>query len=256
MSTPSTNTNSTTTLAVRPGTLSDAVGCALVTSQAYSTSVFYRWLCPSLDLHATDFLAMWRRRHARVLADRTTFTVVCEETTTSPSSSTGDSRVRIVGVSEWQRVGKGKEVVWESNGDVAAKRLAMDEIDLASKTTTIVNRAISKERNDALNAWGASRPIAEEPEPSWYLNLLAVDPAVQGRGIGEMLTRWGMERAERDGLYVRLHATEAGSGLYRKLGFGVVGKLVRDVPGSGEGELDADEMEWTPAGQVELRGEA
>lgn len=50
-------------------------------------------------------------------------------------------------------------------------------------------------------------------------NSIAVDPSYQGKGIGTLLTRWGMEEAEKDGRDVYLLASEAGALLYRKLGF-------------------------------------
>ncbi|KAJ3168150.1 hypothetical protein HDU88_001588 [Geranomyces variabilis] len=232
-----TTTTPTRYLIIRLATLSDLDACAAVSSLAYRDTVFYRWLCPYSSAFPEDFTGMWKRRHARVLADKHWFTVVCEELCPQ------DNTQKIVGVSEWQRKGKGKERVWETNGDVEAKDAAM--ATLLATTTAIVNRAFSYERNDPLNAWGARQPSTPEVEhPHWYLNLLAVDPAMQRKGIGEMLSRWGMDRAERDGLYVTLYATEDGGRLYRRLGFVVTGKLVRDVEGTTDGELDADEMRW------------
>ncbi|KAJ3181662.1 hypothetical protein HDU87_000680 [Geranomyces variabilis] len=226
-------------LSLRLATLSDLDACAAVSSLAYRDTVFYRWLCPHTSAFPEDFIGMWKRRHARVLADKHWFTVVCQELCPQ------DNTQKIVGVSEWQRNGKGKERVWETNGDVEAKDAAMKT--LLASTTAIVNRAFSYERNDLLNAWGARHPSTPEADdPHWYLNLLAVDPAMQRRGIGEMLSRWGMDRAEREGLYVTLHATEEGGRLYRRLGFVVTGKLVRDIEGTTEGELDADGMRWSP----------
>ncbi|KAF3010331.1 hypothetical protein E8E14_007775 [Neopestalotiopsis sp. 37M] len=53
----------------------------------------------------------------------------------------------------------------------------------------------------------------------WWANSIAVDPTCQGKGVGTLLTRWGMEEAEKDGRDVYLLASEAGALLYRKLGF-------------------------------------
>jgi ribosomal protein S18 acetylase RimI-like enzyme len=53
--------------------------------------------------------------------------------------------------------------------------------------------------------------------------VLAVDPAGQGKGVGEALTRWCLERAGADGrAAVVLHTTdymEAAQRLYRRVGF-------------------------------------
>lgn len=53
--------------------------------------------------------------------------------------------------------------------------------------------------------------------------VLAVDPAGQGKGVGEALTRWCLDRAAADGrAAVVLHTTDymaAAQRLYRRVGF-------------------------------------
>lgn len=51
------------------------------------------------------------------------------------------------------------------------------------------------------------------------LNLLLVDPAHQGRGIGRLLAREGLDRAAEEGKGVRLRSTPEGRPLYLALGF-------------------------------------
>ncbi|KAK6069838.1 acetyltransferase [Seiridium cupressi] len=53
----------------------------------------------------------------------------------------------------------------------------------------------------------------------WWANSIAVDPDHQGKGIGTVLARWGIEQADKDGKDVFLIASSAGALLYRKLGF-------------------------------------
>ncbi|MCU5772546.1 GNAT family N-acetyltransferase [Erwiniaceae bacterium BAC15a-03b] len=53
------------------------------------------------------------------------------------------------------------------------------------------------------------------------LGLVIVDGAAQGRGIGKQLMLAVLEKLS--GSHVRLHATEAGKGLYEKLGFVATG---------------------------------
>ena len=60
-------------------------------------------------------------------------------------------------------------------------------------------------------------------EPVWYLEIIGVDPAVQGRGIGTALIQHGMERAQADGLPAFLETSVEGNvAYYERLGFRVV----------------------------------
>ncbi|KAK3337609.1 acyl-CoA N-acyltransferase [Cercophora scortea] len=59
----------------------------------------------------------------------------------------------------------------------------------------------------------------------WYLMLLAVDPAYQGRGVGKMLLRWGMDQAAAEGKKTFLLATVEGRPLYEKQGFKVLSEF-------------------------------
>jgi ribosomal protein S18 acetylase RimI-like enzyme len=72
---------------------------------------------------------------------------------------------------------------------------------------------------------------ASDPESPWtewnepgeaQIRLLAVDPGVQGRGIGEALVRACIERARREGMTILLHTTNHMPGaqrLYTRMGF-------------------------------------
>lgn len=72
-------------------------------------------------------------------------------------------------------------------------------------------------------AWDAESPWLEWNEPGEsQVRLLAVDPTVQGRGVGEALVRACMERARELGLTILLHTTNhmpAAQRLYPRLGF-------------------------------------
>lgn len=48
---------------------------------------------------------------------------------------------------------------------------------------------------------------------------MGTDPVHQGRGAAKMLTRWGLERAVKEGLPVYLESTINAIPLYVKLGF-------------------------------------
>lgn len=62
-------------------------------------------------------------------------------------------------------------------------------------------------------------------EEHWHLKMLAVDPKWQRNGIGQMLVRWGLEKAQNEGVSAGLEASDAGGPMYLKLGFEEIGKF-------------------------------
>jgi GNAT superfamily N-acetyltransferase len=57
-------------------------------------------------------------------------------------------------------------------------------------------------------------------EPHWYLPLIGVDPAHQGKGHGHVLLKWALERCDRDHLPAYLEATSPRNmPLYMRHGF-------------------------------------
>ncbi len=70
------------------------------------------------------------------------------------------------------------------------------------------------------------------PEPHLYLELLGVEPALQGRGLGSSLLAALTERADREGLACFLEtANPRNLPLYRGFDFEVVGEeAILDVP--------------------------
>ncbi|KAJ5124940.1 uncharacterized protein N7515_008765 [Penicillium bovifimosum] len=60
----------------------------------------------------------------------------------------------------------------------------------------------------------------------YYLDMLGVHPSQKGRGLGSKLLKWGLERADAEGLEVYLSASPEGRPMYEKYGFRVVDVLV------------------------------
>jgi ribosomal protein S18 acetylase RimI-like enzyme len=68
-------------------------------------------------------------------------------------------------------------------------------------------------------------------EPHWYLWVLGVDPACQGQGVGGMLLRAGLERADSSGLPCYLETMNPDNvPLYQKFGFTIASE--GDIPSS------------------------
>lgn len=71
-----------------------------------------------------------------------------------------------------------------------------------------------------------ARRKSHMPDPHWYLTALGVDPDSQGRGLGALLVREGLSRADADrvGAYLETE-TESNVRFYQRFGFEVVEQL-------------------------------
>jgi hypothetical protein len=91
----------------------------------------------------------------------------------------------------------------------------------------------------------AGRKARYGGRPFWLLEILCVDPAAQGLGVGKALLAWGFERADRDRLPIYLEATKAGKPVYERAHFETVGDIV--FPGGQVGtDLSLLAMERPP----------
>lgn len=71
-------------------------------------------------------------------------------------------------------------------------------------------------------------------------HVIAVNPKYQGKGIGTMLTKWGVDVAEQLNVPVYLEATDKSVGVYRRLGFRLLEKTVRIKAELMDTEKDAE----------------
>lgn len=63
-------------------------------------------------------------------------------------------------------------------------------------------------------------------EPHWHLSIIGVDPAHQGKGHGDALMSYALERCDRGKLPVYLESTNPRNiSLYRRHGFEPVGRI-------------------------------
>ncbi|KAJ9150121.1 Acyl-CoA N-acyltransferase [Coniochaeta hoffmannii] len=77
----------------------------------------------------------------------------------------------------------------------------------------------------ALDEFWAAQKVEEDrvlgeggKKDVWYLVILAVDPAYQGRGVGKILVQWGIDKAKAQGKGIFLSATPAGKPFYKRMG--------------------------------------
>ena len=63
-------------------------------------------------------------------------------------------------------------------------------------------------------------------EPCWYLPLIGVDPAHQGRGCGSALLQYALAQCDADGLPAYLESSNPRNiSLYLRHGFEIIGNI-------------------------------
>lgn len=72
-----------------------------------------------------------------------------------------------------------------------------------------------------------------EGKKHWYLELIATRPEFQGKGAAGLLIRWGLGKADSEGLDAYLEASPDGKPIYEHFGFIAQEDLVMDLEGKG-----------------------
>ena len=97
---------------------------------------------------------------------------------------------------------------------------------------SLMERSIDPERLQVVFAILEKMGGYHPAEPHWYLPLIGVEPAKQGRGLGTALLGYALKRIDREGRIAYLESTNpANIPLYQRHGFEVVGTIqVGDSP--------------------------
>jgi ribosomal protein S18 acetylase RimI-like enzyme len=108
----------------------------------------------------------------------------------------------------------------------AALWLSPDAAPDEGALMALVEASVAPHRRDETFALFEEMGRRHPDEAHWYLPLIGVDPAAQGRGYGSALLTYGLELCDRDDLPAYLEATSARSvPLYERHGFKVVGEI-------------------------------
>lgn len=84
----------------------------------------------------------------------------------------------------------------------------------------LVASSVDPDRHPAMFSLLEQMDQHHPTEPHWYLPFIGVEPTRQGRGVGALLLRRGLERADRDGLPAYLEASSPRNrALYERHGF-------------------------------------
>ena len=132
--------------------------------------------------------------------------------------------------------------VWTTPGDVRAVSICMppgtDKMTLMRRIRTgmIWERfelgAAAAKRFNLFNSVAGEAHHRLMPGPHWYLFVIGVEPDLQGHGIGALMVRHMLVRADREELPVFLQAPNpAVIPFYQRLGFHVAGEV--ELPDGG-----------------------
>lgn len=87
----------------------------------------------------------------------------------------------------------------------------------------IVEQAVPADRLQDLGGVIEEMGKSHPQEPCWYLPIIGVDPAMQGRGVGSALLRYALARSDADGVPAYLESSNPRNiALYERHGFEVI----------------------------------
>ncbi|KAI9840231.1 MAG: hypothetical protein M1838_004152 [Thelocarpon superellum] len=230
---------------IRPATHADLSSLATIGALAFKDDGLLQWLYPGGVEHPEDFRGVFLHRLHERMATPGIVIMVME---TDEDDADWDGTGRIVAYTNWERRGDdGVAKRWWTGGwmDFINRTLLGLKGEYLKLSGT--NCCMSRSNMGLFEASMTAR--FDNLSSYWLLRVLAVSPALQRRGIGGRLLRWGLDVAQSEGVPVTLEATPQGQGLYLQNGFRKFGEI--EEPGMKEpGPL----FIWEPKGLEGLWG--
>jgi GNAT superfamily N-acetyltransferase len=94
------------------------------------------------------------------------------------------------------------------------------------RLTALTGEHAPRERRGDMERVFAQMETYHPSEPCWYLPLIGVDPARQGRGSGSSLLRHALAQCDRDGMPAYLESSNPRNiPLYQRHGFEIIGTI-------------------------------
>jgi ribosomal protein S18 acetylase RimI-like enzyme len=93
----------------------------------------------------------------------------------------------------------------------------------------LIGETVAPERQAVAAKVGELMDAFHPDEPHWYLSMIGVDPARQGRGLGSAMLRHTLALCDADGLAAYLESSNPKNiSLYERHGFEVLGQIQPD----------------------------
>jgi GNAT superfamily N-acetyltransferase len=144
-------------------------------------------------------------------------------------------RRKVVGTAIWVQmsgrdgegdVPPGEDVGFEERRDQLGLRELWPGDEERQKWLVAVDKGLHGMRWTAVREKVKEEAKEEETSAVWVLDLCAVSPEYQGRGVAGRLVKWGVEEAgRRGGLECLTEASRMGRRVYVKYGFETVGEI-------------------------------
>ncbi|KAH0285564.1 hypothetical protein M436DRAFT_37431 [Aureobasidium namibiae CBS 147.97] len=199
---------------IRPANFADLLPAAHVCAKAFfDEDLFGQRIHPHRSAFPGDMYLFFLRQLRTDFFDGHTRIIV---------SHLKDNPATITGVAVWTRKGPGGARLSASQS-WSAWFTGRFIIPIYNSLSTLFhpNRAADPSQLDVLERAG---PFTEHywkvPErlENWYLALLGTGPEYQGHGFGKELLKWGIERAEEEGICVSLVSANNKDGFYKRYG--------------------------------------
>ncbi|KAL9056709.1 MAG: hypothetical protein Q9162_002778 [Coniocarpon cinnabarinum] len=237
---------------LRPLLSSDIPTLSILAASAFSPNdELFAFLNPHSTAHPQDFRDFFLRRlrYRTTQPSNHTFVAVSDPSDadwlpsalSSPETLTPFGRLGaeadssgevLLGYVMWKRYGDSRDPLvsaWRNNTDLWTRlnhALRSLEQDYCNVLRLDGSADYDRKAAFAKTITAERRPQASDEEQSkrgyWHLSVLATSPIARRRGVGRMLTEWGVQRAREEHVPVNLNSSDVGVGLYESMGFRTV----------------------------------
>ncbi|KAF3905678.1 hypothetical protein ABW21_db0209328 [Orbilia brochopaga] len=182
-----------------------------IAATAFAGDDSFEWRYPGREKYPAHNRTMFSRYRAAELLDPSAWVVV---------AYVGD---KVAGYASWSR--KGEPLTDEAERDSWLQRTERYLLGLEQRLASFFfpHPAAFPPAIALMRQCFADTAAQLDALPNFstylHLNILAVDPAFQRRGVGSRLVSWGVAKARRDGIPCALEASQAGKKVYLKSGF-------------------------------------
>jgi N-acetylglutamate synthase-like GNAT family acetyltransferase len=216
-------------ITIRQAFQSDVPSIVSVIDPAFADTAFEKYLKPYSEQYPED-----RRRELIVRTKQQIRTPGYHAFVAVKGE--GSPTAEVVGFALWLRVGN-SERAREWQRDTLENKVERALLSAEDKYNSITfgYRHMSPSARDYLQKCISGHEVWAMYPEMWRLRSLAVAPGQQGKGVGAILMRWGLEKANEENVPVALVAVPEARGFYTRSGleyFGGVEGLSKVMEGS------------------------
>ncbi|KAF8470770.1 acyl-CoA N-acyltransferase [Kalaharituber pfeilii] len=255
---PTSSTNaSRPKITIREATLADISQTSAIACRAFWSDDIFKMMYPPhliAKFPNSPYEHTVRRHRKRVLSPSRVFLVATVPTPPAPTDPF--PKPTIVGCACWERRTANPPppavAQWLANRNPPLSRLERLFVAIEDKIADVLSPPSRTMNMSAVNRYFTSleevdKEVYADPRyhERWELEMLAVDPAFQRKGIGRSLLMWGVRRADEEGVCCTLEASDRGLPLYESVGFELAQTAILEAEGS-EVKLEVRHMKREP----------